>query len=489
MTRLGTVSSLSRSSARLSTPTVVAAAVIVVTTVVALLATNSPVLAVLAAAGGLMVIALAFSPDLATMAVVALIYSNAAVVAVKFHGVPGFVGGAAPFLLLIPLANTVLAERRPVILPSATPWLLGFLAAQAVSALLASDTQTAWGSIIQFLFEGMALFFILYNVVRTPQVLQRLMWVLLAVGAMFGLLSVHQTLTKNHDQSYSGFAQADTVEAQELMDQIGVVLAPDSRPPRQGGPFGEPNRYAQIMAALLPLGMLQLTKGRSVVARMGGLGASALIALAIAFTFSRGAAVGIAVSIIAALLLSYVRLREIAVLVAGFAMFVLVVPGYGTRLQSIASATSALTNNASGPINDGAIQGRLGEQVAALKVFADHPVVGVGPGLFAQYYQDYVKSSGFRIHVGPRQAHNLLLDIAAETGIFGLICFLGAVTVTIRDVTRARRRLLTADPELAVVVTSIGLGILAIWAQACFCSCPTFATSGCGLPSAPPPAR
>ncbi|MGH8901863.1 MAG: O-antigen ligase family protein [Egibacteraceae bacterium] len=433
---------------------------ILVTTALALVAAKAPVLAVLAAAGGVLVVALAFSPDLATMAVVALLYSNAAVLAVRFHGVPGFVGAAVPFLLLIPLANAILAERRPVVLPSALPWLLGFLAVQVVSALLASDTQTAWESVTQFLFEGLALFFVVSNIVRTPQLLQRLVWVLLLVGATLGLLSTHQSLTKSYDQNYLGFAQADTVAAQELANQVGVVLPPDSRPPRQGGPLGEPNRYAQIMAALLPLGVLQLVKGRSALVRLAALSATALIAVAIAFTFSRGAAVGIALSIVAAVLLRYVRLREIAVLVITFAAFVLAVPGYAERLQSIATVTGALTDDPSRGTADGAIQGRLGEQAAAVKIFADHPLVGIGPGLYAQNYRDYAQGSGFRVHLGPRQAHNLLLDIASETGILGLACFLGAIVVTVRDLSRARRRLLTADPELAALVTSIALGIL-----------------------------
>lgn len=438
-----------------------AVAVILVATVLALVAVNAPMLALLAAAGGVLAMAMIFSPDLVTMAVVALIYSNAVVIAVRFHGLPGYIGAALPLLLLIPLANTILAEQRPIVLPSAMPWLFGFLSVQVISALLASDTQTAWQAVTQFLFEGLALFFVVANVVRTPQLLQRLVWVLLIVGATLGLLSTHQTLTENYDHRYFGFAQADTLATAQLIDQAGLVLPPDAQPPRLGGPFGEPNRFAQIMAVLLPLGMLQLANGRSPLVRLAGLGATALIAVAIAFTFSRGAAVGIALSIVAALLLRYVRVREIAVLVAAFAVFILAVPGYAVRLQTLVTVPGALTDGSSRGVADGAIRGRLGEQVAALKVLADYPLVGIGPGLYALNYREYAKGSGYKVHAfGPRQSHNLVLDIASETGILGLACFLGAVAVTIKDLTRTRLRLLRSDPERATLVTSIAFAIL-----------------------------
>lgn len=466
MTRFDTAS-FSRSPAgardwaltRFGVPVFVALGAMLVATGLALLAADAPVLAVLVAASGVVAMVFAVSPDLVTLTVMALIYSNAAVLAVRFHGVPGVVGAAVPCLLLIPLANAVLAERRRVVLPSAMPWLLGFLAVQIVSAMLASDTQTAWENVLQFVFEGLALFLVVANVVRTPQLLRRLVWVLLIVGATLGFLSAHQTFTTSYNRDYLGFAQADAVGAAAFTDPT-TLLPPDTRPPRLGGPFGEPNRYAQIMAVLLPLGLLRLTNERSTWARLAALGATALITVPIAFTFSRGAAVGIVMSIIAALLLRYVRLREIAVLLAVFTVFLLAVPGYATRLQTIVTVPGALTDDPSRGAADGAIQGRLGEQVAALRVFADHPLVGVGPGLYAQNYREYAKGSGFKVRLGPRQAHNLVLDIASETGILGLSCFLGAVAVTIRDLTRARRRLLTKDPELATFVTSIALAIL-----------------------------
>ncbi|MGH8897366.1 MAG: O-antigen ligase family protein [Egibacteraceae bacterium] len=426
----------------------------------AVAAVKAPLVALVVVAGAVLLGAAVFFPDLITVAVVILIYSNAAVIAVRVHHVPAFVGAAVPLLLLVPLANQVLAKRQPIVLASALPWALAYLAVQIVSALLSSDTPTSWQSATQFLFEGLLLFFVVTNVVRTPQSLRRLVWALLFVGAFLGGLTAYQTLTKDYGRSYYGFAQPDELGVQAYYDAAGTIQPVDSQPPRQGGPLGEPNRYAQIMAALLPLGLLQLTQGRSTVERAIALGATALIAVAIAYTFSRGAAVGIAVGVLAALLLRFVRLRELALLGVVFVAFVLAVPGYAARLATIATAPGAITQNTSRGVADGAIRGRLGEAAAGLKIFADHPLLGVGPGMYALKYHDYVKGSGFKVRLGPRQAHNLLLDIASETGLIGLGCFLGAVVATLWELTRARRRLLVTDPRLAGLVTSIALAIL-----------------------------
>ena len=77
--------------------------------------------------------------------------------------------------------------------------------------------------------------------------------------------------------------------------------------------------------------------------------------------------------------------------------------------------------------------------IAAIQVFRDHPVFGVGPGMFRFYSQEYGQRIGIRSLDAERQAHCLLLDVAAETGVVGLLSisllFLG---VTYRLHSRAK---------------------------------------------------
>jgi O-antigen ligase len=123
-------------------------------------------------------------------------------------------------------------------------------------------------------------------------------------------------------------------------------------------------------------------------------------------------------------------------------------------LEGVASLASEDTSGA-----DSSLQSRLTENLAALLVFVDHPIVGVGPGLFRAYYGEYAELVGVRVHTTERQAHNLYLGLAAETGLLGLASFLTIVTVTLRGLGRARRRLIDTNPGLAYILTGFLLAI------------------------------
>jgi O-antigen ligase len=70
---------------------------------------------------------------------------------------------------------------------------------------------------------------------------------------------------------------------------------------------------------------------------------------------------------------------------------------------------------------DPSIRGRTAELTAAWEMFADHPLVGVGYGNYIVLYPEYARESGIDLRSTERNAHNLFLATAAETGIAGLI--------------------------------------------------------------------
>ena len=74
---------------------------------------------------------------------------------------------------------------------------------------------------------------------------------------------------------------------------------------------------------------------------------------------------------------------------------------------------------------DGAVQGRATEMIAAGLVFLDHPLVGVGPGMFPYYVEQYARGLGIRLLTTNREAHSLYLGTAAEAGRAGLALLLG----------------------------------------------------------------
>ena len=91
--------------------------------------------------------AIVLKPDVATLATIGVIYSNAAVVLVRFHGVPLFVAAAVPLLLVVPFARDVVVRRLPIVAPPAMGWMVVLLrstSCRRCSPLRPSGHGTPW---------------------------------------------------------------------------------------------------------------------------------------------------------------------------------------------------------------------------------------------------------------------------------------------------------------------------------------------------------
>jgi putative inorganic carbon (HCO3(-)) transporter len=409
-----------------------------------------PLVVVAAFTALLVLLVLVLRPDIATLVVMAMVYSNAAVVGAHFHNVPFAVAAGTPvFLLAVPLGYFLLIRREKLIVPPAMGWILGYLLIQLASTMLSRDSSSASSAVGIFLTEGVLLYLLVVNTVRTERMVLAVVCVLLAVGAVLGALSLHQQVTNNFSHDYLGFAQ---------VGGLPNVLGADAAPSRTAGPLGRANRYAQIMVLLLPL-VFAIVWGRySRRASILAIGAAGLIAIAVALTQSRGAAVGFALVLAVMVALRYVKLRHIAVLAIAVVALFIVVPAYGTRLQSL-NRVPQLGSGAQAV--DGSIRSRITETVAAALVFVDHPLIGVGPGQFPTYYAAYAQQFGLRVRAEDREAHNLYFGIASESGVLGSFFFFGAIAVTMRDLARTRSRNLRSRPRLAYLATGFLLVILA----------------------------
>jgi O-antigen ligase len=154
-------------------------------------------------------------------------------------------------------------------------------------------------------------------------------------------------------------------------------------------------------------------------------------------------------------------------------MVLLLFPQYGVRLTSITEVVGLVTASGGEPgleAADVSTQSRTTEMTAAAQVFLDHPVIGVGPAMFRYYYDEYTDGVGLRYKYPERVAHNLFLELAADTGILGLGSFLGVVVVTLRSLARVRRRCHHRSPELAAMATAFLLAIVSYLATGLFLS-------------------
>jgi O-antigen ligase len=428
------------------------------TLVLGLIAVNQAALATSIGLGLLIILAILAKPNLATLIVVFILYTNAAVIAVHFHNVPSLVGGSLPALLVFPLASYVIIRRQKLIMsPILLPIFL-FFAIQVAGTLFADYRLEATNNLITFILEGMGIFFLITNVVRTPRMMRQVTWALLIGGAIIGGLSLYQQLTRTFNNNYWGFAQVSFALVNTGVETINGAVSE----PRLSGQIGEKNRYAQVMLMLVPIGIFRFWGEKKLMMRILAALATGLIAIGSALAYSRGAAVGFVLMLLIMVFMRYIKIWQVGVIVALLAVVLVAVPTYATRLTSLQTLVASFSDDTSSGVAsaDGATLSRLTEMGAAGLVFLDHPILGVGPGLFPLYYQEYADLIGLRTQNSDRQAHNLYVSIAAETGGLGLVCFLVIIFMTLRGLARARKRWLNDEPEIANMATAYMLAIV-----------------------------
>ena len=407
-------------------------------------------------------VAVALKPDRATLVVVAVLYSNAAAIAVSRFGLPYIAGALLPLLLVVPFAYHVVIRRQPIIIATGLPYLLGYFVVVILSFLagMSADPGRASDAFGNFVGEGLLVYFALTNVVRSLPDLRNIVWVMLVVGGFLGALSVYQQVTGSFDNDFGGFAKiSQAVIGQDDQGQGGDI--------RLAGPIGEKNRYAQILLVLIPLGLFRVWGERRLLLKVAASLATLFCALGIALTYSRGAALGFAIAIGLMAVLGYIRPKQVLALALGAAVLFTLQPTYLERLYTLEAITN-VTGSAGSAAEDGSIRKRANETIAAFLVFSDHPILGVGRGLFPVYYGNYADEVGISSDAESKQAHNLYTGMLAEVGIVGFLLFMAIFVVTFIDLERVRRRWKVRQPEYANMATAFALAIVAYLASGMF---------------------
>lgn len=111
---------------------------------------------------------------------------------------------------------------------------------------------------------------------------------------------------------------------------------------------------------------------------------------------------------------------------------------YMERLESTFNITS-----------DGSNLGRIYVWKADKQMILDHPIIGVGPGLWGKKYAEQYQLKQEMQNLG--HSHNNMLQIASESGILGLIGFLGFSIFTIYK--SVKNYIMYANPyDLSIIV-------------------------------------
>lgn len=96
---------------------------------------------------------------------------------------------------------------------------------------------------------------------------------------------------------------------------------------------------------------------------------------------------------------------------------------------------------------------RINVWTAALKMFKDYPLIGIGPGneVFNQVYPLYMQTKFTAL-----SAYSIFLEIILETGLIGIFCFLGVIASTIqRGIQQIRLLKPAKNPRGIWVIASV----------------------------------
>ena len=202
-----------------------------------------------------------------------------------------------------------------------------------------------------------------------------------------------------------------------------------------GGIFGNPNDLALNMVTFLPVAlMVALTPRHSMMRRLTAAGMAALMLATVVFTKSRGGALGLGAVLVAMLFLGRrIRPGFAAMALGGVLLAAPFLPAtFWDRMSSIVNQEEDKTNYT------GSTEARLAVMAEGINAFLQFPLTGVGAGQFKNYNPPDRKEAW-------RETHNALIQVAAETGIAGLVVF--AFLIVRGAVAAASTRRLLARPR------------------------------------------
>lgn len=278
-----------------------------------------------------------------------------------------------------------------------------------------------------------------------------------------GGLSLFQQLTGTFNNNYGGFAQVDGkgfITEKTLQGEV-VQL-------RVAGPVGEKNRYGQVMLMLVPLGFFQALGAESRKFRLLAFILTGLTLMGCVLTYSRGAMVAFLLLLLIMGFLKYIKLGQLFGVLLGILLLLQAFPQINQRFSTLGNIFS--TQEAGGLENaDGSIQGRATEVLVALLIFRDHPVLGVGSGMYRYEVARYSEIIGYKNIAGEREPHSLYPGVAAETGILGFTTLMAIFLYTLYRLATARTYWLERKKQdVANLCTGFFLAVVSYMATGIF---------------------
>jgi len=337
---------------------------------------------------------------------------------------------------------------------SLTGWVLPYLAVLLLASYAAVDLTEAVSEVVKWIEFALVVW--LVGQTLTPNQSRWLVLALLAGGAAQGLLGLYQFLFRVGPDAF-------------------VLLG---RFMRAAGSFHQPNPYAGYLGLTLPVAISLALWGWQRVGMYGRLtvrrtvwallysGLAGLIGGGLLASWSRGGWLG-AVAGVGVVVLLRSRRMLVATLCGLLALLLWGALGglspsaipapVADRLADVPAYLGVgISQIVAQPVTDEnfSVIERLAHWVAAQRMWEMSPWLGVGPGNYAQVYPQ-VYLSRWVDALG--HAHNIYLNVLAETGLVGLTTYLLLWGGVVAWLWQAVRRNQTGTWEHALLVGVLGV--------------------------------
>ena len=221
---------------------------------------------------------------------------------------------------------------------------------------------------------------------------------------------------------------------------------------RAHGMFGQPNPFAGYLGTILPIALTMSLVPHPGRFRVVAVACFLLIAMGVLLSVSRGAWLGLTISLGVMATAWSKQARALVLPLAAGVILIVALANFGVLPPSIASRITSATDNfgvfdvrsVQLTSENFAVVERMAHWQAGWAMFLDYPFLGVGPGNYPAVYEQYYIPP-WREPLG--HAHNYYLNMAAEAGFPGLLALLLVLGLAFRGLSR---RIAAANTLIAV---------------------------------------
>jgi putative inorganic carbon (HCO3(-)) transporter len=284
--------------------------------------------------------------------------------------------------------------------------------------------------------------------------LQRAFAALIATATVLAATSIIQITTGRLMNAFLGLVNP----------QSGTIYASIAMPRAAGPPNSDPNFYARILLIVIPLAVGLAIVHRSRPRRFVYWMAAAVITAGTLVTYSRAAM--LTLGVMAALLLVGMRVRPRNIALAGAAALVVLLLMPQTISRRFLTIETLMPDYDTTFVYDSSVEKRKLLVRSGIAMFEEHPIAGVGGGNYQVHFTRFANEIGsawidYHPPGSAEHPHGLYFEIAAETGVIGLIAFGAIVVAALLSLERSRRMLVARGrKDHAILAMTVSIAIV-----------------------------